>query len=113
MTNSEHNAAMDRLHEAQRVVDLAEKEGLFEDCYVSATTKRGRKATVRKIRARAEELLAGQYPDLNIRIVPGNSRMATVRGRTGGGLFDFLSAPPRYRVELVLKRRLQDRWVAR
>lgn len=69
MKNAEHSALMDRLVEAQKVVDLAEQEGVFNDCYYTyytseRWTRRSARRTKLRLHQRMVELLAGQYPDL-------------------------------------------------
>lgn len=85
MTNAEHNRLIDQVHEAQRVVDLAEKEGVFNDCYGAhpprLLSKKLRKHIRHQISMRMVELLAGQYPDLKWDIEDTTNTRWEVRGR--------------------------------
>lgn len=103
MTNAEHNRLMDQVHEAQRVVDLAEKEGVFDDCYGkdprSLLDKRLKKAIRLRIAQRMVELLAGQYPDLKWDIEDTTSTRYDLRGTI------FSQRTPTERFHVVVRPR--------
>jgi len=73
---------LNRIDEAQRVLDLAWQAGEFEDCLITETTVFTHKGDRRlrldpeqieeskvRVKARALEILAEQYPDLRVRVI--------------------------------------------